>query len=865
MKILVFDSNSILNRAFYGIKLLTAKDGSFTNAVYGFFNITLKLIDDQKPDCVAFAFDLKAPTFRHKMFDGYKAQRKGMPPELAQQLPVVKELITSLGYPILEMEGYEADDILGTVAKKGASEGDSILLATGDRDSLQLVNDNVTVILASTRAGGAEYIPMTPEAVKEKYGVEPAQLVETKALMGDSSDNIPGVAGIGEKTAFALIQKYGTVERLYEDIEGLEATASVKKKLEAGREMAMLSRQLGEIFCEVPIGDCHNACARKEPDNDALYTTLSRLELHSLIKRLGVTPPVGGATPTAEGDKQGPATKLAFVGSGSCTLTMSTDETPLYFVSSSVGSEIKQVSVVTDNHVYLVELPTQDFLNHLYTLPNPKWMDDSKQYYKNALAAGVELENVAFDVRLAGYLLSPNSTEYTVERLMGEYGVNRPAIEGCEGEVPALVEQATGMPGLCLALQERIDRNNQHDLLFDVEMPLALVLASMEQEGFRIDLEGLKAFGDELDALIKEQEAAVYQMAGRKFNLNSPKQLGEVLFDELGLPVRRKTKSGYSTDAEVLESLRPHHEIIGRILDYRKYAKLKSTYVEGLAKAAGEDSIIRTSFNQTETRTGRISSTEPNMQNIPIRTEPGSRMRRFFTAREGNVLIDADYSQIELRVLAAIAKDENMIGAFLSGEDIHLNTASQVFDLPPLFVTPLMRSRAKAVNFGIVYGISAFSLSKDIGVTVAEADTYIKNYLKTYSGVANYMKQTVEEAKEQGYVTTLFGRRRYLPELQSSNRNLRAFGERVAMNMPIQGTAADIIKIAMVRVHRRLKHENLKAKLILQVHDELIVEAPQAEAEAVRLLLGEEMERAVSLAVPMEADVKVGKNWQEAH
>ncbi len=867
MKLLVFDSNSILNRAFYGIKLLTAKDGSYTNAVYGFFNIALKLIDDQKPDMTAFAFDLRAPTFRHKLYEGYKAQRKGMPPELAEQLPVVKELIAALGYPVVELEGYEADDILGTLARRAEAAGDEAYLATGDRDSLQLVDGHVTVILAATRAGGAEYLAMTPEAIREKYGVEPRQLIETKALMGDSSDNIPGVPGIGEKTAFSLIQKYGTVEKIYEDVEALEATPSVKKKLEAGRELAFLSRKLGEICCDVPLGDCRELCARGPVDNDALYATLSRLELHTLIKRLGVTPPVGGGASAEQSEAPAPRFTLVSAGTGSFPLEAMDDEAPLYLAAQSRGSAVAALALAAGDRVWVAEDPEPEFLARLYALPNPKWCDDLKPFYKNALEGDMEFLSPAFDVRLAGYLLSPNSTEYTVERLMGEYAVPQPLLEGWggEGEAPALALRAASLPGLCARLDVEVEKNGLGKLLRDIEMPLAEVLASMEKEGFRIDLDALRAYGAELDGRIREEEAAIYELAGRTFNINSPKQLGEVLFDELGLPVRRKTKNGYSTDAEVLESLRPHHEIVGRILDYRKYAKLKSTYVEGLDKAVGPDSVIRTSFNQTETRTGRISSAEPNMQNIPIRTELGSRMRQFFTAREGNLLVDADYSQIELRVLAAIAKDENMTQAFLAGEDIHLNTAAQVFDMPPLFVTPLMRSRAKAVNFGIVYGISAFSLSKDIGVTVAEADQYIKNYLKTYSGVARYMKETVEEAKEQGYVSTLFGRRRYLPELKSSNRNLRSFGERVAMNMPIQGTAADIIKIAMVRVYRRLRRENLKAKLILQVHDELIVEAPQEEAEAVRLLLAEEMERAVSLSVPMEVSVSVGKTWQEAH
>lgn len=862
MKLLVFDSNSILNRAFYGIKLLSTKDGQFTNAIYGFFNITLKLIDDLAPDRVVFSFDLRTPTFRHKLYDGYKAQRKGMPEELAQQLPVVKELIEALGYPIVEREGYEADDVLGTFAKAAERDGNYALLATGDRDALQLVSDHVTVILAATRAGGAQYLNMTPAAVTEQYGVTPCQLIETKALMGDSSDNIPGVKGIGEKTAFALIQKYGTVGKLYEQLDTLDVTPAVRKKLEEGREQAVLSRTLGEICCDAPIGDYLTASEKQPADNDKLYRILSRLELHTLISRLKLTPPQSGGEQLTQEDTKQPTFTVA---------AGDLDSLPadgILCIAVGEGSEeVTDLAVAAqDGRVFYFAAPTPRQVAALLALPCEKWTDHSKPLHRAALSHGGEAVNITFDCRLAGYLLSPNSTEYTVERLAAEYGVSQPVVVGIEGaEPPRTAVLAAILPALCERLQQEIEHAGQHTLLHDIELPLAEVLASMELIGFRIDTAGLHSFGVELEALTGELEGEIYALAGHEFNINSPKQLGVVLFEELELPVRKKTKSGYSTDAEVLESLLPHHAIVSKLLEYRKYTKLRSTYVEGLQKAAGEDNIIRTSFNQTETRTGRISSAEPNMQNIPIRTEPGSRMRAFFVAGAGNLLVDADYSQIELRVLASIAKDEDMIAAFRSGEDIHTNTAAQVFDLPPLFVTPLMRSRAKAVNFGIVYGISAFSLSKDIGVTVAEADKYIKNYLKTYRGVKQYMDDTVETAKEQGYVTTLFGRRRYLPELSSSNHSLRAFGQRVAMNMPIQGTAADIIKIAMVRVYRSLKDEHLAARLILQVHDELIVEAPEHEAPRVAEIVRDAMENAVSLDVPMLVDIKQGRDWGEAH
>ncbi len=865
MKFLIVDSNSILNRAFYGIKLLSTKNGEYTNAVYGFFNIVLKLMDDLAPEEAVFAFDLPAPTFRHKLYDGYKAQRKGMPPELGQQLPVVKELITALGWPVVECEGYEADDILGTLAKGVEEQGGDSLLLTGDRDSLQLVDEHTTVILAATRAGGAQYLTMDPAAVKEKYGVEPLQLIETKALMGDSSDNIPGVAGIGEKTAFSLIQKYGSVERIYQDVEGLEVPAGVKKKLLAGEEMARLSRKLGIICREAPISVKAEDYRRAPMDEGRLCAILSRLELHTLMARLKLDP---SAVPLAQADI--PAAKgeeYALLSAPLDLGKLAALEGPIAIAGDWKGERLEKLAVARAGRLWLVQEPGAELLAGLNALPGEKYLEDSKPWCRAILSLDPAAEvPVAFDLRLAGYLLSPNSTEYTPSRLGAEYAVPVPALlgEGAE-EAPEVVRRAAWLLPICRRLEREIAAGGMEMLLHQVEIPLAQVLASMEQEGFLIDLAGLEAFGEELKGLIAGLEREIYELAGKKFNINSPKQLGTLLFEEMGLPAGKKTKSGYSTDAEVLEGLIPHHAIISKILDYRKYAKLLSTYVEGLKNAVGPDGRIHTTFNQTETRTGRISSLEPNMQNIPIRTEPGSRMRRFFPAKAGCLLVDADYSQIELRVLAAIAEDEKMIEAFRSGEDIHRNTAAQVFDMPPLFVTPMMRSRAKAVNFGIVYGISAYSLSKDIGVTVSEADQYIKNYLKTYQGVKAYMDRTVAEAGEKGFVSTLFGRRRYLPELKSSNRNLRAFGQRVAMNMPIQGTAADIIKIAMVRVYRRLREEGLRAKLILQVHDELIVEAPEAEARQVQALVQEEMEAAVSLAVPMEVDAKTGKDWGEAH
>ncbi len=862
MKVLAFDANSIVNRAFYGVRLLSTREGVYTNAVYGFFNIIYKLIEEQKPDAVAFAFDLHAPTFRHKMYEQYKGTRKGMPEELRQQMPLVKELLRLLGYPILEVEGYEADDILGSLARQGEQNGDTVLICTGDRDSLQLITDKVSVILAKTAPQGAVYEKMDPAAIREKYGVEPKALIEVKALMGDTSDNIPGVAGIGEKGALALIQKYHTIEYIYAHLEKLELTPSLRKKLTEGRESAALSRELGTICCEVPV-PAWSELKPQPRQEDALYAFLSRLELNRLITRLGLTAP---ETLPEEPQPQEDTPTLRFV-----PLTEETDlsgwekENPLV-LSARWGEDGTPAALclLCGETLAGCETPSAALWKKIFTLPNPKITADAKPYYKASLKAGLNFADLWLDTGLAGYLLNPNASDYAVERQLAQHGLPLPAAEAPEELLP-LTRECMGLRQLSPLLERELEANSQQKLLREVEQPLCEVLASMELTGFRIDREGLREFGVYLDGLTAALEQEIYTLAGGEFNINSPRQLGEVLFGKLELPAKKKTKSGYSTNAEVLEELIPYHPIVSKILEYRKYKKLSSTYVEGLKDTIGADSRIRSVFRQTDTRTGRISSAEPNMQNIPIRTEPGSRMRDFFEAEEGNLLVDADYSQIELRVLAALANDAAMIEAFREGVDIHTRTAAQVFDLPEAFVTPQMRSRAKAVNFGIVYGIGAFSLSRDIGVSMQEADTNIKNYKKTYSGIAAYLEHAIEEAKEKGYAETLFGRRRPLPELRASNRVQRAFGERVAMNTPIQGTAADIIKIAMVRVYRRLRREVPAARLILQVHDELIVETPRETAETVRELVRQEMEAAASLTVPLLVDAKVGRTWGEAH
>lgn len=863
MKLLVLDGNSIVNRAFYGIKQLTTRDGRYTNGIYGFINILIKLKEDIKPDGVAIAFDLKAPTFRHKMYDGYKANRKGMPAELAEQMPVLKELLSAMGYKIVELTGYEADDILGTLSKACCEGGNECFIATGDRDSLQLVNDKVTVVLASTRMGGSEYIYYTPEKVEEKYGVEPRKLIDIKAIQGDSSDNIPGVAGIGEKGARDLISRFGSVDYIYNNLENIDIKDGIRKKLEQSRDMAFLSKELGTINLCVPIDTDIDSYKPAECDAEKTAGILRDLEMYKIIEKLGLnsseiskrqdTPEYSVESVVTE-DFQGLSEKIQ-------------SSNAVYFAAWLSGDDAEGLSFAVDGKVYSVKNDSIlyfDFFKRIFESDIPKFVTDSKPLFALADRYGVKLNNVKMDCALAGYLLNPSSNDYGINRLCEENGITMPKIIAEQESDCDFLACVAVLPVLCAKLAAAIEANSQQKLLYEVEIPLARVLASMETLGFEVDRQGIEDYGKVLEKKIDTLTEQIYEAVGKTFNINSPKQLGVALFEDLGLPCKKKTKSGYSTKAEVLEELADEHPVVEKILEYRTLSKLKSTYCDGMLKVIAPDGRIHSSFNQTETRTGRISSTEPNLQNVPVRTPVGAEMRRFFVAKEGCVLVDADYSQIELRVLADIASDSTMIEAFNSGEDIHTTTASQVFSVPVNEVTPLMRSRAKAVNFGIVYGIGAFSLAKDIGVSFREADSYIKGYLLHYSAVDKYMKNTIESAKQQGFATTLLNRRRYLPELNSSNRMLRSFGERVARNMPIQGTAADIIKIAMVRTFERLERENLKSRLILQVHDELIVEAPEQEADYVKQLLKEEMENAFDMKVKLEADVNVGKTWYEA-
>ena len=862
MKLLVVDGNSILNRAFYGIKPLTTKDGQFTNAIYGFLTMFDRMRSDVKPDAVAIAFDLKAKTFRHKAYDLYKANRKGMPEELHMQMAPLKELLTDLGYQLVTCEGYEADDILGTLSKACADSGNTCVIATGDRDSLQLVNDSVSVRLSKNLNGTMLY---TPDVVKEEYGVEPKKLIEIKAIQGDSSDNIPGVAGIGPKGATELIQKYGDIDYIYDHLDELDIKPGMRAKLEKSKDNCFMSRMLGEICLTAPIDTELDRYLVGEGDKAAAARLMARLELFSLIKKYDLEL---SEDKVVEQDEQ---RTFKVVDADSETVDKILSENKELYVQISFeekndshpeGANLRQSQpktayISTEEKLHRVN--STEEIKRVLSSGKKLYTDNSKPIFAYCDREGIEAD-IAFDTSLAAYLLSPSSSSYEPERLCAEYSIPVATAENGEeglGFIHAL-------PALCKRLADDIHEIANDQLLYEIEIPLARVLARMENLGFMVDVEAIRNYGEQLGKEADELQASIYEDVGYEFNINSPKQLAKALFEDLNLPPRKKTKSGYSTNAEVLESLLPLHPVISKILEYRTVAKLKSTYCDSLIDKVAHDGRIHSSFNQTETRTGRISSTEPNLQNIPVRTERGREFRRFFKAKDGCVLVDADYSQIELRVLAHMAGDETMRKAFTDNIDIHTVTASEVFGVPIDQVTPLMRSRAKAVNFGIVYGIGAFSLSKDIGVTVREAQKYIDNYLARFSAIDSYMKKTIEQAKADGYVSTLEGRRRYLPELAASNFNTRSFGERVARNAPIQGTAADIIKIAMVRVDERLKREGLEARLILQVHDELIVEAPAFESMQVAMLLQEEMENAVQLSVPLTAEASMGETWYEA-
>ena len=880
MKLMVLDGNSLINRAYHGVRPLTTRQGLHTNAIFGFLTTMQRLVDEEKPDALCVTFDRKAPTFRHLAYEGYKAQRKGMPDELAAQLPVLKDVLAAMNIPRYELDGWEADDLIGTIAARDTAAGWETVIVTGDKDSLQLVSDATRVKLVSTRMGQTTTKEMTPETFREAYGFDPVHIVDLKALMGDTSDNIPGVKGIGEKTAMDLIQRYQSVEAIYADVEGVEAKPAVKKKLAEGEEQARMSYDLATIRCDAPIDFSPEDARRREPDGPALYELFLALEFNKLIDKMGLSggPAAGRADkPAAGAVRQERVTDRVRMEE----LVEQWRREPWVAVLALPSLDV--VAVAWDGGARAALCAADrlegynELLRALFSGEIQKVSHNVKDLMHLLLDEGLSTDGFCFDTALAAYLLSPTDGSYELEKLGITY-FNQEFPKAKEylapdafgpladpaGPAEAMCAHAALAAALYRALAPKLEELDMHELYYGLELPLCPVLAEMERAGMLVDRRALADFGILLDGRIQADEALIYELAGEEFNINSTQQFGRILFDKLGLPPVKKTKTGYSTNADVLEKLRDKHPIVEAVLDYRQLAKLKSTYVDGLTKVIAADGRIHTSFQNTVTATGRLSSTEPNLQNIPVRTELGAELRKMFVAPAGRVLVDADYSQIELRLLAHIAGDEHMIAAFRAGEDIHTVTASQVFGVPPEQVTHEMRRRAKAVNFGIVYGISDFSLSQDIGVTRAEAKAYMEKYFEKYSGVHAYMTQVVERAKADGYVSTLMGRRRWLPELKSSNFNLRSFGERVALNMPIQGTAADLIKKAMLHVDGRLRREGLEARLVLQVHDELIVECPEGEAEQVQRLLAEEMEHVAELAVPLTAEAHAGKSWAEA-
>lgn len=847
MRLLAIDGNSIVNRAFYGVRVLMNKQGMYTNAIFGFLNILLKLQKDYPSDLVAITFDLKAKTFRHNKYDGYKANRKGMPEELRGQLQYLKDLLKALGYTILEKEGYEADDILGTLSNICNQKDIECVIATGDRDALQLITEKTNVCLVKTK----ENLHCDIQQINIDYGIKPIQIIDLKALMGDASDNIPGISGIGEKTALNLLKESGTIENLYENIDNIKVTQRVKNLLLQGKESAFLSKDLATIFLQVPLDYKVEDLSVKPKDEKKVSDILTELELFSFFDRLGVKSL--GQLQAEDETNQNQKIDIEVLKDVSITqiqhLLKENGKIDFLVLDDNLYFTFEDKIIVCNQNIEDVLIKT--VLNN--NLPKRTFM--AKQFYKLANKNNLNFSNLIFDLELGVYLLNVSSKGYELENLIQKY------LPHSAFNVEEKYQNIAPFSYVCDKVLKQIKNENMLSLLENIELPLCEVLASMEQEGFKIDLAKLKEYGMSLQIQIDDIKQKIFEYAKKEFNPNSTKELGVVLFEELGLPTKKKTKTGYSTNAEVLESLLGQHPIIECLLDYRKLTKLHSTYIVGLEKVIMEDKRVHSTFNQTETRTGRISSTEPNVQNIPIRTEQGSKIREFFVAKEGYTLIDADYSQIELRILAHIADDKNMQKAFIDNVDIHTMTASNVFKKPIDEVTPMLRSRAKAINFGIVYGIGAFSLSNDIDVSVAEAKAYIDAYLQTYSGVKKYMDDVVEFAKENGYVKTIYNRKRDLAQINSTNKIIQANAKRIALNTPIQGTAADIIKIAMIKVFNRLKTLDIDAKLILQVHDELIIEAPKEHAQKVACMLKTEMENAVELSVKLVCDVHIGDNW----
>ena len=891
-KLIVVDGNSIVNRAFYGImgsKMLQTADGTYTNAVYGFLAILFKELDEVKPDYIAVAFDLKAPTARHKMYDGYKANRKGMPEELAAQMPILKDVLRAMNITIIEKEGYEADDVLGTLSRIGENSGLDVVLLTGDRDSFQLATDKVSIYIPRTKAGKKETEIFNRDKVLEVYGVEPKQMIEVKGLQGDTSDNIPGVPGIGEKTALSLVKKYGTIDHLYECVENNtdDLKGKQREKIAENKELAMLSKTLGTINLETPIEKSIDDLKMKEWNKSEVYKIFKELKFNRYIDRFNLKEEI------VENDNVEPTMTMDFekavinaekfndikkkvIENKVCYFYVETVED----TNSIIKKKIKSISIYIkdENKVYDYKVSNILELKDIFESEDVlKCSYDLKDIYILCEESGINPKNFMFDIRIAGYLLNSTTNQYSISDLMNEYlGININVDDGKqeqlnlfdvqeEKENEQIAVYAYSIGNLHDVLEKDLKENGMYDLFNNIEMPVLEVLADMQYRGMYVDKNELIAYGDELKVKLDELTNKIHELAGEEFNINSTKQLGEVLFEKLKLPVIKKTKNGYSTDVDTLEKLQCEHEIIEYILEYRQLAKLNSTYIEGMIPYINKNTgRIHSYFHQTVTATGRISSTEPNLQNIPTRIEIGKKLRKVFKPAENKIFLDADYSQIELRILAHVSKDETMVDNFIHDEDIHAQAASRVFGVPLDEVTKELRSKAKAVNFGIVYGISDFGLAGQIHSSRKQAKQYIEQYLEKYNGIKTFMDEAVEDAKKKGYIETMYNRRRYIPELTSKSYMVRKFGERVAMNTPIQGTAADIMKIAMINVFRELKDRKLNSKIVLQVHDELLIETDIKEKEEVREILVNNMEHAAKLLVPLKVEVAEGENWYDA-
>ena len=900
-RLILIDGNSILNRAFYGImgsKILTTQDGRYTNAVYGFLAILFKVIDDLKPEYIAVAFDLKAPTARHKLYEGYKATRKGMPNELAEQMPIVKEILELMNITIIEKEGYEADDILGTLAKKGEKETLEVTIVSGDRDTFQLASKHISIRIPHTKAGKTETDTFEEKEIEEKYGVKPIQLIEVKGLMGDTSDNIPGVPGIGEKTALELVKEYKSIDKLYEAIESNTDTLKekLKQKLIENKELAILSRTLGTINIEVPLDNSIDDLQVKEWNNEKVFEKFKELNFNRFIDRFNLQ--------TEQKEKE--ISDLVNIEEQAIENILETidkvkeNKEFIYILekedsldnSRIIKKKIKGIGIYIEkeNISYYIKINENDFIKYFKdifeSIEIKKYGYNLAEDYVILRELGINYENIYYDVKIASYDLNPTNSNFTIENVsnqylnidLGEY-LSKYELNKKESKQLNLFQtdeenenskyiygfKAYIIKKTANKTLEELEKINSIDLFTNIEMPLVKVLGEMQVNGMYVDKRELEDFGNELKQQIEELKKQIYELCGEEFNINSTQQLGVMLFEKLGLPVYKKTKTGYSTDVDILEKLKNKHPVIEKILEYRSLMKLNSTYVEGLIPYINEKTNrIHSYFHQTITATGRISSTEPNLQNIPTRNELGKTLRKVFKPAKENIFIDADYSQIELRVLAHISEDENMVKAFNNDEDIHKQAASKVFGVPMEEVTKEQRTSAKAVNFGIVYGISDFGLSEQLGISKKQAKKYIDQYLEKYSGIKKFMETIVEDAKEKGYVETLFHRRRYIPELTSNNYMVRQFGARAAMNTPIQGTAADIMKIAMINVYNRLEKEKLNAKIVLQVHDELIIECKTEESERTKIILQEEMENAMKLKVPLKVEISEAKNWYDA-